>query len=89
MVLISISGHDSVTDLLTLSQVVLAIQLPLAMFPLLAVAGSRRRMGEYRVGGILLAAGWAACIAITILDLYGLPGALHDAARVFGSHPHP
>jgi manganese transport protein len=88
VILISLSGHDSVTDLLTLSQVVLAIQLPLAMFPLLAFAGSRKRMGEYRVGGVLLAAGWIACIAITILDLYGLPGAWHDAARVFAVRPH-
>ena len=89
IVLISLSGHDSVTDLLTLSQVVLAIQLPFAMFPLLAFAGSRKRMGEYRVGGALLAIGWATCIAITVLDIYGLPGALHDAAQVFGPHPHP
>ncbi|HEY4989143.1 MAG TPA: divalent metal cation transporter, partial [Opitutaceae bacterium] len=81
--LIAFRGQGSVTDLLTLSQVVLAIQLPLAMFPLLAFAGSRRRMGEGRVGGLLIAAGWASCIVITLLDIFGLPGALHDAAAVF------
>ena len=81
--LIAFRGQGSVTDLLTLSQVVLAIQLPLAMFPLLAFAGSRRRMGEGRVGGLLIAAGWASCIVITLLDIFGLPSALHDAAAVF------
>ena len=35
--IIGLRGDSSVTDLLTLSQVVLALQLPFAMFPLLAV----------------------------------------------------
>jgi manganese transport protein len=80
---IAVRGDSRVTDLLTLSQVVLAIQLPLAMFPLLTFAGSRRRMGGDRAGGLLLAAGWASCLLITALDVYGLPGALRDAAAVF------
>jgi len=82
-VLIALRGDNSITDLLTLSQVVLAIQLPLAMFPLLVFAGSGRRMGRDRVGGMLLAAGWASCLVITALDVYGLPGAMRDAAAVF------
>ena len=83
VVLISIRGDNGVTDLLTLSQVVLAIQLPFAMFPLLMFAGSKHRMGTGRIGWFLLICGWASCLAITALDLYGLPGALHDAASVF------
>jgi manganese transport protein len=81
--LIAIRGDNSITDLLTLSQVVLAIQLPLAMFPLLAFAGSRRRMGDGRIGGFLMATGWASCLLITALDVYGLPDAIHDAVSVF------
>jgi manganese transport protein len=83
IVLIGMRGDGSVTDLLTLSQVVLAIQLPLAMFPLLCFAGSRARMGEGRIGTSLLAAGWASCLVITALDIYGLPGAFRDAISVF------
>jgi manganese transport protein len=83
IVLIALKGQGSVTDLLTLSQVVLAIQLPLAMVPLLCFAGSRRRMGEGRIGPLLLTAGWASCAVITALDIFGLPGALHDAISVF------
>jgi manganese transport protein len=83
VVLIGLRGDSSVTDLLTLSQVVLALQLPLAMVPLLVFAGSSRRMGTGRIGGFLLSAGWASCLVITALDIYGLPGAIHDAMSVF------
>jgi manganese transport protein len=83
VVLIGLRGDNSVTDLMTLSQVVLAIQLPLAMFPLLAFAGSKRRMGAGRIGGFLLVTGWASCLLITALDIYGLPDAVHDAVSVF------
>jgi manganese transport protein len=83
ILLIALRGQGSITDLLTLSQVVLAIQLPLAMFPLLWFAGSRQRMGSGRIGRFLLFAGWVSCAVITALDLYGLPGAVHDAVGVF------
>jgi hypothetical protein len=43
-------------------------------------------MGEGRIGGFLLAAGWASCALITALDIYGLPGAVHDAIAVFAGH---
>ncbi len=83
IVLIALRGDNSVTDLLTLSQVILAIQLPLAMVPLLLFAGSKRIMGEGRVGGLILGAGWCSCLIITGLDIYGLPSAVHDAISVF------
>ncbi|HXC02578.1 MAG TPA: Nramp family divalent metal transporter [Opitutaceae bacterium] len=86
IVLIGLRGNNSITDLLTLSQVVLAIQLPFAMFPLLIFAGSKRRMGAGRIGGFLLVMGWASCLVITALDIYGLPGAMHDAVGVFTGH---
>ena len=86
IVLIALRGDNSVTDLLTLSQVVLAIQLPLAMVPLLVFAGSKRLMGEGRVGALLLTAGWCSCLIITGLDIYGLPSAVHDAISVFAGH---
>jgi manganese transport protein len=86
IILIAIRGDNSVTDLLVLSQVVLAVQLPLAMFPLLAFAGSKRRMGEGRIGAFLLVSGWASCLLITALDIYGLPDAMHDAISVFTGH---
>ena len=81
--LIAMRGDSGLTDLLNLSQVVLAIQLPLAMFPLLYFTGSRKLMGPYRNGLFLAIAGWTSCLLITTLDIYGLPGAIHDAMAVF------
>ena len=79
VLIIGLRGDSSVTDLLTLSQVVLALQLPLAMFPLLQFTSSRKRMGEWRNGWFLLAAGWASAILITAMDLYGLPDSVKAA----------
>jgi manganese transport protein len=80
--IIGVRGDGSVTDLLTLSQVVLALQLPFAMFPLLHFTSSRRRMGAWRNGWFLLIAGWSSAILITAMDLYGLPESLKAAWQV-------
>jgi manganese transport protein len=71
-----------VTNLLTLSQVILALQLPFAMFPMLHFTSSRRRMGEWKNGWFLLAAGWGSAILITAMDLYGLPDSLGAAWQI-------
>src|SRR5262244_485235 len=62
ILIIGIRGESSVTDLLTLSQVVLALQLPFAMFPLLHFTSSGKRMGNWRNGHFLLIAGWTSAI---------------------------
>jgi manganese transport protein len=80
--IIGLRGDSSVTDLLTLSQVVLALQLPFAMFPLLQFTSSRKRMGKWRNGWFLLASGWTSAILITALDIYGLPDSFHAALQV-------
>ncbi len=82
ILIIGTRGESSVNDLLTLSQVVLALQLPFAMFPLLHFTSSRKRMGAWRSGWFLLIAGWASAIAITAMDIYGLPESLKSAWQV-------
>jgi manganese transport protein len=82
VVIIALRGDSSITDLLTLSQVVLALQLPFAMFPLLHFTSTRRRMGEWKNGWFLLAAGWATALLITAMDLWGLPESLGAAWQV-------
>lgn len=79
ILIIGLRGDGSVTDLLILSQVVLAMQLPFAMIPLLHFTSSKSRMGKYRNGWFLLAAGWTSCVLITALDFYGLPETLTKA----------
>jgi manganese transport protein len=80
--IIGLRGDSSVTDLLTLSQVVLALQLPFAMFPLLHFTSSRKRMGTWKNGWFLLIAGWASAILITAMDIFGLPDSLKAAWQV-------
>ncbi len=80
--IIGIRGDSSVTDLLTLSQVVLALQLPFAMFPLLHFTSSKKHMGKWRNGWLLLGAGWASAILIASMDIYGLPDSLKAAWQV-------
>jgi manganese transport protein len=82
VLVIGIRGDSSVNDLLTLSQVILALQLPFAMLPLLHFTSSRRRMGAWRLGWFLLAAGWGSALLITAMDLWGLPDSLKTAWHV-------
>jgi len=80
--IIGLRGDSSVTDLLTLSQVVLALQLPFAMFPLLHFTSSRKRMGIWKNGWLLLITGWGSAILITAMDICGLPDSLNGAWHV-------
>jgi len=80
--IIGIRGDSSVNDLLTLSQVVLALQLPFAMFPLLHFTSSRKRMGSWKNGWFLMIAGWGSALLITALDIYGLPDSILTAWHV-------
>ncbi|MGZ4811494.1 MAG: Nramp family divalent metal transporter [Terriglobales bacterium] len=82
VIIIGLRGGGSVTDLLILSQVVLALQLPFAMFPLLQFTSSKKRMGRWRNGRLLMIAGWGSAILITCMALYGLPDLLKMAWQV-------
>ena len=82
VIIIGIRGDSSVNDLLTLSQVVLALQLPFAMFPLLHFTSSRKRLGGWKLGWFLLIAGWGSAILITAMDVWGLPDSLKGAWHV-------
>ncbi|MGH7978912.1 MAG: Nramp family divalent metal transporter, partial [Limisphaerales bacterium] len=85
-IFIGIRGANNITDLIVLSQVILALQLPFAMFPLLHFASSRKRMGQWRLGWFLLIAGWGSAVLITAFDFYGLPDAVKQAWQVIVGH---
>ncbi len=82
VLIIGLRGDSSVTDLLVLSQVVLALQLPFAMFPLLQFTSSAKRMGFWKNGWFLLIAGWGSAILISAIDLYGLPESIRVSWQV-------
>jgi len=84
VIIIGVRGNSSVNDLLTLSQVILALQLPFAMFPLLHFTSSSKRMGPWTNGWFLLATAWGSAIFITAMDLYGLPDSIRSAWNVIG-----
>jgi manganese transport protein len=82
VIIIGLRGDSSVTDLLILSQVILALQLPFAMFPLLHFTSSQRRMGKWKNGWFLLIAGWGSAMLITAMDVYGLPESMRTAWHI-------
>jgi manganese transport protein len=86
ILIISVRGNGSVTELVNLSQVVLCLELPFAMFPLLQFTSSRKRMGQWRNGWFLLITGWGTAILITAMDIYTLPDALKQAWAVIVGH---
>ena len=86
VLIIGVRGNSSVNDLLTLSQVVLALQLPFAMFPLLHFTSARKRMGAWKLGWFLIIAGWGSAIFITALNIYGLPETLKSAWHILIGH---
>jgi manganese transport protein len=70
ILVIGIRGENSVNDLLVMSQIVLGLQLPLALIPLMHFTSSRRRMGRFVNPIWLQIAGWSSTLVITVLGCY-------------------
>ncbi|MGC8660358.1 MAG: divalent metal cation transporter, partial [Desulfomonilaceae bacterium] len=64
---IALAGEDGTYSLLILSQVVLSLQLPFAVIPLINFTGDKSSMGEFANGSFVKLLAWAA--AATILGL--------------------
>jgi manganese transport protein len=69
-------GASGTAQLLILSQVILCLQLPFAVVPLMLVASDRGRLGALTAPGWQLALGWAAAGLIILLNLKLLLDAL-------------
>jgi len=65
---IKISGDQAVDSLLILSQVVLSIQLPFALIPLLHFTSSKDFMGKFRSKKVVEIVAWLASLVIIILN---------------------
>ncbi|HVI99217.1 MAG TPA: Nramp family divalent metal transporter [Sphingomonas sp.] len=76
VVTIAIAGEGSATELLVLSQVILSLQLPFAIVPLVAFTGSARLMGPFANPRWLKALAWAIALVIIGLNLTLLIGLL-------------
>ncbi len=74
-------GDGEINDLLVLSQVVLALQLPVALVPLLHFTSRAKFIGRWRNGWFLCVAGWSSATLIIGMDVYGLPDAVRTVWR--------
>jgi manganese transport protein len=63
-------GDNGTYKLLILSQVILSMQLPFAVIPLIRFTSDRRRMGEFANPGWVRAAAWACAAVIVGLNLW-------------------
>jgi manganese transport protein len=73
----SLYGERGAGELLILSQVVLSLQLPFAVIPLVWFTGERRKMGSFANGRWLAAVAWLVTATIVALNGY----LLWDTAR--------
>lgn len=67
--MILIAGEGSTMDLLVLSQVILSMQLPFAVIPLVSFVSSRRVMGALVISPGLAALAWLVSGLLVVLDL--------------------
>lgn len=68
LVTILVFGADQMTRLLVISQVVLSLQLPFAVIPLLQFTNDRARMGEFANPRWVRALGWGTAGIIVLLN---------------------
>jgi manganese transport protein len=72
IIVVALYGKHGTARLLILSQVILCLQLPFAVFPLLSVTNDRKVMGSFANRGAIKVLGWVVAILIAVCDLYYL-----------------
>jgi manganese transport protein len=66
---IYVAGEKSTYQLIILSQVILSLQLPFAVIPLIHFTSSRERMGAFRSAGWVRVLAWTTAVIIVGLNL--------------------
>jgi manganese transport protein len=80
-----LSGNGGTLKLLILSQVVLNLQLPFAIVPLLHFTNDRQRMGVFASGWKLRLGGWATAVIVVGLNVWLAAQSISDWARGAGA----
>ncbi len=86
MVIILLREESKMMDLLVASQVVLGLQLPFAIVPLLQFTGSKRTMGQFASPAWVKVLGWMAAAIIIGLDVYMIVDQLNDWMTAAGAY---
>lgn len=80
-----VKQHEALNTLMNNSQVFLAFALPFSMLPLLLMTDNKVEMGERFANSLWVKiAGWISVIALTALNMKGLPDSI---ASFYGDHP--
>ena len=64
----ALQGESGTARLLVLSQVVLSLQLPFAVIPLIVFTSDRRKMGEFASPGWMKVLAWLCAALIVVLN---------------------
>jgi manganese transport protein len=70
LVVVLLYGDRAAGNLLILSQVVLSLQLPFAVFPLVIFVSDRKMMGRLAIGRTLKILAWPSAILIALLNAW-------------------
>ena len=68
VLVIGIAGESKVTALLILSQVILCLQLPFAVIPLIQFTSDRKKMGEFANSRATVVVAWLVAVGILALN---------------------
>jgi manganese transport protein len=87
VITVSMSGAKGTFDLLLLSQVIISMQLPFAVIPLIRFTNDRGRMGELANRGWVKVLAWVTAAAILVLNFWLIGRSIGDwlAAAVWHS----
>ena len=81
VIVIAIKGEEGSGPLLVLSQVILSLQLPFAIFPLVQFTNDPKVMGPFANPTWVKALAWPVCLIITGLNVY----LIWTAIQLFGA----
>jgi len=69
VVVTALYGDSGTTELLILSQVILSMQLPFAVIPLVQFVSDKRRMGNFVISRPVAILSWTVAAIIVVLNL--------------------
>jgi manganese transport protein len=70
VIVVALYGERGTGSLLILSQVILSLQLPFAVFPLVRFTTDRHKMGEFTAPRWVGVTAWAVAVIIAVLNIY-------------------
>ena len=85
VVVISLQGEDAALPLLILSQVILSMQLPFAVLPLIQLTNDRKLMGNFANGTTVKVLAWISAAVILVLNAQLAYGTIMDWITEAGS----